>query len=140
MHYTCKYFEIRELVDPATHAALGDRAWQLLDAPLLQSLDALREAVGPITINNWAQGGSYSLSGFRPRTSDVGAEYSQHRLGRAFDLKFRDTTPQAVYQLILSEPGRWPGITTLENISATPTWLHVDGRNASGNPILIVNP
>lgn len=138
--YRPKHFEIRELVTPEVYMTRGEAAWQLLDPRGLIALDALREKFGPCTVNNWHLSGSYSESGLRSATSETGARYSQHKYGRAFDCKFKDASPREVYDYLLARPDEFPEITVVEDIEATPTWTHIDVRNADWAGIKVVKP
>ena len=140
MKYRPKDFEIRELVGPDIFQALGDRSWELLDARALMTLQTLRDELGPILINTWHVGGTFQESGLRSATTTTGAKFSQHRYGRAFDCKFKNVTPQEAYEYILANEKVFPYLTTLENINATPSWMHFDCRNHSRPGIWIVNP
>jgi hypothetical protein len=138
--YRPKYFGLRELVSADVYMTRGDAAWELLDPRVLVAGDKLREKFGPVTVNNWHRGGTYSQSGFRDPVTGVGARLSQHKRGAALDCKFRDTTPQAVYAYLLEHPDEFPEITVLEDIAATPSWLHVDVRAADWDGIRVVKP
>ena len=138
--YRPKYFKIQELVGPACHAARGDRAWELLQVDMLVSLDQLRRKFGPLTVNNWADGGQYRESGLRDFDTATGAKWSMHKFGGAADCKFRDAKPPEVSAYILANPAEFSFITTLENVQFTPTWLHFDCRNTDRQSIWIVNP
>lgn len=140
MIYRPRYFDLHELVCPEIFEARGQRAWELLDVYALITLDQLRERFGPMTVNDWYWGGQFKYSGLRPFTGGVGAEYSQHRFGRAFDLKPKDTTPQEMFTYIVERQDKFPHLRVLENIEATPTWLHFDVRNHTRSGIWIVNP
>ena len=136
-----KYFEDFELVGPEFIKTNLPVKW-FIDKELLSVLDALREEFGPITINNWKSGGQYKESGLRMPNTGTGASFSQHKFGKAADLKFKNHTVQDVYKAILANEAKWvaKGLTTLENITATPSWLHIDVRNTGSDKILIVNP
>lgn len=142
MSYRPEHFGIRELVPPDVYRDRGETAWQLLDDRALEMLDALRERFGPITVNTWAWGGGYTESGLRRAQTSTGAEFSQHKFGRAFDCKFDDVTPQKVSEYIQANPEKFPYITTLENTDFTQgtyrDWLHFDCRN--GERIRVVDP
>lgn len=140
MGYRCQHFSVYELVPPEVYQARGEKAWELLDPAALVTLDALRTHFGPVTVNDWRWGGSYKESGFRTAQSETGAVYSQHRYGRAFDCKFAETTPQAVYEYVLAHPEQFPHLTTLEDIRYTPTWLHIDVRNNERTGIRTIIP
>lgn len=138
MNYRPKHFQLHELIGPDVFDARGEAAWELLDPFLLMALDRLRGFFGPVTVNNWYWQGSYTESGLRSAQTATGARYSQHKYGRAADCKFRDVTPQEAFERIVANPDDFPTITCLEDVSATPTWLHVDVRNCER--IKVVRP
>lgn len=140
MNFRPRHFSLAELVNPDIFRDLGERAWDYLRPEGLQMIDNIRNRFGPVIINNWAIGGEYSESGLRQSDSKTGARYSMHKFGCAFDMKFQDATPQEVYDFILKHPDQFPEVTTMENIDATPTWLHADVRNHNRSGIWIVNP
>lgn len=140
MGYRCTHFRLEELVPPGVFAARGEAAWELLDPAALVTLDALRTHFGPIVVNNWHDGGAYKESGLRSFTSTTGAVWSQHRYGRAFDVKAAQATPQEVYEYILAHPDSFPHLSTLEDIRYTATWVHFDVRNNSQAGIRVVIP
>lgn len=135
-----KFFDVRELVTPEIFAARGEAALELLDARALYVLDALRDVFGPLTVNNWHRGGAYKESGLRAFSTTTGAEFSQHKFGRAFDCKFRDATPDEAFDYLLANAVDWPEITVLEDVAHTPTWLHFDVRNGDWKGIRVVKP
>jgi len=138
--YRPQHFDLQELVSPEIFEARGQRAWELLDTYLLVTLDQLREWFGPLTINDWQWGGKFKYSGLRPFTGGVGAEYSQHRFGRAADPKPKNVTPQEMHAAVLANPERVPHLRAMEAINATPSWVHVDVRNHTRPGIWVVNP
>lgn len=133
-------FDLVEYMPKAVFEQFGNRCTWFLDTKLINVVQLLRDQYGPITINDWHQGGNYEYSGFRPQWSSVGAAYSQHRFGRAADLKFANHTVKEVYEDIIDNKRIWleRGLTTLENVRHTPTWLHIDVRPSK--EFLIVNP
>jgi len=134
--YKCQFFDIKELVSSRVFDDRGQKAWALLDERALKTLDKLREVFGPVTINDWSWGGSNEFRGYREPDCRIGAKYSQHRFGRAFDCIFRDISADEVREYILQNPGEFPYITSIEmNVS----WLHFDVRNY-GPGILKFNP
>ena len=136
--YKCTHFKIYELVDPVTYNKYGQRAWQFLDPKALMLIDKLREVFGSCTINNWKWNGSYKWSGLRTPSCIIGASMSQHRFGRAFDLKFKNISAPEVRKAIKEDAGYWEaqGLCGMEN--KTPTWVHIDTRNV--DPIKFFNP
>ena len=139
MIYIPEHFIIEELVDPQTFKDRGQKAFELLDPLMLWTLDRMRENFGKISINTWKWGGQYKYSGFRPKNCVEGSYYSQHRLGRAFDLKLESYKPEEIRQAIKDDPDNeiFKYINCVEN--GTPTWLHIDGRHTQER-IKWVNP
>lgn len=135
-----KNYIIQELVTPEIFASRGQRAWELIDARAAQMLQALRDRFGPCTVNNWHNGGSYKESGLRDPSTKIGATYSQHKYGRAFDCKFRSATPHEVFDEVRRNHGKFQFITTLEDVTYSPTWLHFDTRLHDKGGIWVVRP
>ena len=146
MSYRPKYFALNELVPPDVIQARGEQAWQLMDERILRGADWLREKFGPCVINGKFGGKGFSESGLRNPLTTTGARWSQHKFGRAVDMKFLKVNVKEVYDYILANQpeARANGITTVENINATPSWLHCDCRllpeTFPSNGILVVNP
>jgi hypothetical protein len=102
-------------------------------------------------INNWHLKGKrpYIGRGTRPATyrPSGGAVFSQHYLAKAIDISSPDYTIPQIFTALMDNADRFKniGLTTIENIKATPGWLHVDCRNRIAgvhpeNDFLIVNP
>ncbi len=134
----CEHFKIYELVPPQVYKDRGQKAWELFDPKLLTAIDMLRETFGSATVNDWKWGGNFKWSGLRTNQCRIGAKYSQHRFGRAADMKFKNITPAEIRKAIRSDliGFKEMGVTCIEN--KTKTWLHVDVRNTI--PIKWVNP
>lgn len=135
MFYKPKYFQLEELIDPVTFKDYGQQAWEFLDDRLLVTIDLLREAFGPAIINNWNTGGKFQWSGLRTPRCTEGARMSQHRFGRAVDMKFTNISAEEVRTAIKSDPVWKARINCIENNVA---WLHVDFRNCDS--IKWINP
>ena len=137
-----KYFTIHELADPSIIKEVGEEAtWGQLDPQLFPALDWLREVIGPLRIN----GGWYKESGLRRKHTKTGSPRSAHKAGQAYDLKPMDktVTVRQMYAYILANESvaLYKGITELEDIAFTPTWLHVSCRpHTLGKRIRIVKP
>jgi hypothetical protein len=146
MSYRPKYFALNEVVYPGAIQARGEQAWQLMDERILRGADWLREKFGPCTINGKFNGKGFSESGLRDPFTTTGSKFSQHKFGRALDLKFHKVTCKEVYDYIIRNPGeaRDNGITTVEDINYTGSWLHCDCRllpeSFPDNGILVVKP
>jgi hypothetical protein len=140
VNFRPRWFDLDELVPPEIFEALGVRAWELLDPRALETLDAIRDTFGATTVNDWRDGGQFKESGLRSFESTTGARLSQHRFGRADDVKCKNATPAEVHAYILANPAKFPHITTLEALEATPTWVHFDTRLNATPGIRIVRP
>lgn len=149
-----KYFDIREFVHPRTWEESKQspaRCNWLIDPKVVRICDLVREISGvPVYVNNWlfykpGRGmKKYVSSGFRASWDSTGASYSQHRTGRAADVKPRGFTGRQTFELVMDNKERFlkAGLTTIENPDVTPSWLHLDVRPrlVGVADILIVNP
>ena len=137
-----RHFTVKELVPPSVYQARGEASIELMDDRIIMGADWLRDLFGAITVNGMFGGKVFTESGLRDPFTTTGAKYSQHKFGRALDLKFHKTTPQAVYAFIMAnqDEARKHGITTVEDIADTPTWLHISCQVHRGNGIRVVKP
>lgn len=135
-----KHFILQELVPKEIYEYLGDNSLWLIDKRLWTLIDFIRDYFAvPITINNWDSGGKFNESGFRLSNSKTGAALSQHKFGRAADLKFEGLTNyDGIRDVIIQNYPKFKeaGLTTIE--AGTETWLHVDIRNTNSDELLIV--
>lgn len=122
-------FQLKEFVDPATYTARGEKSIELIDLRIITLAQFCRDFFKTgIIINNWHMGGQYKESGLRSFETATGARFSQHKYGRAVDLRFHDLKCEDVRNVIRQN---WPlfkaaGLTTIEK--GTPTWVHADVR------------
>ena len=128
--YKCEYFKVHELVPPHVYDARGEKAWELLDKRLLQTLDRLRRRYGPMTVNNYYWGGDREWSGLRTSDSPYYSPYSQHTFGRAADCLFKTISVEQVRREILSTPNA-PEFELIGSIELDVSWLHFDVRNCN---------
>ncbi len=126
--YICKHFKIHELVPPRIQEKRGEKAWELLDERALITLDALRDRFGVATVNNYEYGGNRLWSGLRTPDSPYYSETSQHSLGKAFDVIFKNYEAEEVRKQILSNRSDFIHISGLE---LGVSWLHFDVRNTN---------
>jgi len=137
-------FDIREFVPPQIWNRFKEQSVMMMDPKVFDIAVLYRTYFDvPIIINNWFIGGPYMYRGYRPPRVNVGAEFSQHKTGRAFDCHSPNISPQEMYKMILKDPQLFmdAGLTTLEDISFTKTWLHSDCRIVTTTTdILIVKP
>ena len=139
--YKCNYFKIYELVDPLVFNSWGDKAWSFFKPEALMTLDAFREFYGvTVTINSWYWKGQFSNRGLRSPQSLVGATFSQHRFGNAFDLDVKGVPASKVREDILKYKNDvFPHITRLEDtLNGEPiNWVHFDCANVAERIVLL---
>lgn len=127
MQYKPTKFRTEELVSKSTYKARGEKAIQLLDPRLLETLDQLRTNLGkPITINNWIWGGGFQQRGLRTSDAPEYSKYSQHSYGRAADFDVKGMTPTQVRLHVIQNRHLYPHISFLE---CGINWVHIDVRN-----------
>jgi hypothetical protein len=108
----------------------------LLDERLIKSDQGLRNTFGPVTINNWWDGGERNWSGIRTPDSPYYSPTSQHTSGRASDKLFSRISAYEVREFIKAMHFSL-GITCIEdNVS----WVHSDVRWVKNNELLIIQP
>lgn len=134
-------FQPHELVCETVFNALnGNRQFilQLFNPKALVTLQAIRNKFGPTVLNTWrVERYGHSYRGFRMANCDVGATYSQHKLGNAFDCVFKHITVEEVREYILNHPEEFPHITAIE---ADVSWLHFDVRPGDWDGIKVFYP
>jgi len=134
-----KNFSLDEFLPPELYEMSPKAGIWFLDPRIISIAQFIRDRFGKaVTINNYLNGGHYINSGFRDPLCEVGAMFSQHKFGRAFDGKIEDVDPEEVRKDIIAnwDLYRTHGLTTIE--AGTPTWLHVDCRYTGLDSLLIV--
>ncbi len=135
-------FTLSEFIDKDTYRRFGDSSIWFIDRRVILIAQLLRDRLGlPITIN----GGQYNLSGFRPPQTKVGAKLSQHRFGRAIDVKIMGEPNKGANILredIIEnfEIYKKVGLTTIEHEDYAPNWCHCDTRWTNQDTLKIVKP
>ena len=132
-------FVIQEFVPEDIYDVFGDRSIWFVDPIIIKVAQFFRDRYNvPIIINDWHIGGKRNLSGFRPPYVKLGAKLSQHRMGRAVDLKWEGLDPDKVRQNIKDnqEDFMAVGVTAVEE--STDTWLHIDVRTTGLKEILFI--
>lgn len=135
-------FYLDEFIDPSTYISRGEKSIQLIDMRIVYACQYIRDHLGAITVNNWAKGGQFKESGLRSPFTKTGAKFSQHKYGRAADIKVAGKTPAEVHAFIKANEQffierQW--ITTMEELEDTPTWTHIDCRFTGLDHLLIVS-
>jgi hypothetical protein len=137
-------FYLDEFIPPDIYRARPDHGRSLLDPRVIWVAQWVRDTTGcPVYLNNWWHGGNLDERGLRSFKASTGAEFSQHKYGRAGDISVKGMSSREVFDMIQGHSAfflknGW--ITTLENWKMTPTWTHYDCRwTASAYQILIVD-
>ncbi len=123
-----KYFDIRELVSKDTYEQHGERAWEFFDRKAIDTLDFIRENTGlPVIVNDWKWGGENQYRGYRERDCKIGAKYSAHKDGKAFDFTVKGWTDEQTKKWLSDNAERLPYNIRIE-IEDTNTKVHFDTR------------
>lgn len=130
-----KHFEMYELVDRNTYMKFGDRAITLFNPHALEALDGLREFFNvPIMVNNWwgKDGQGMQYRGYRPENCPVGAQFSEHKKGNAFDCSVKGYTADEARKIILENQDN-SLLIRIMRMEADVSWVHFDcGRTPNG--------
>jgi len=154
MYKTKDWFKIEELVPKKIYDEFESRGklatlWTLFDDRALMSLDALKALYcpdEPVIVNNWPflidKDGGNHFRGARPwvckdkNGKNIGAEYSQHKFWRAFDVTFTGITAEEIRQDVLKmKPWQIEkkGLQYIRRFEKDVSWLHFDTGNAGNN-------
>lgn len=117
-----------------------DRFYRLVDPKIVSIAQFYRDYFGrEVVINNWHTGGNFSLRGWRPQDTKIGARFSQHKLGKAFDCNIKGLSDREVYETILKNKELFyeKGVRRLEDIRYTTGWLHTDIKETNELKIFI---
>lgn len=118
------------------------RFQQKLDERIIFAQQRLIERFGTMYLNDWKWGGDNDSRGWRPPEDPDGAEYSDHKYGRALDSVPQEVELKEIHLDIADNP-EWYldiGITTIESIEYATSWLHISNRWHSYDGILVVTP
>jgi hypothetical protein len=137
-YYTPRHFAVWEFVPMSLYKEKGDDALLVMDRRILETADQIREFFGvPVVINNWHECGERNESGFRFSQTSTGADYSQHKFGRAIDCLVGKLDAETVRRQILRNPRAFPHITVIED---GVDWLHADCRCVDSDSIVLIKP
>ncbi len=134
-------FFLHEFVPKIIYDKYGEKAKWFIRPEIIKLAQFYREFFQkPVYINNWFWSGPRHNRGFRTPNTTVGALYSQHKLGAAFDCNIKNMAPDEVRRIILANEQEFmrSGLTTLEDGQFAPTWIHSDIRPTGLSHILIV--
>lgn len=127
-YYIPSHFKVQELVPQSVYMDLGQGGLMLLDARILWTIDAIRDAYSvPVIVNNWGDGGPFDQRGFRTFV-DPKTRYSPHRFGRAVDLDIEGVTAEQ-FRGTVKAGGLKKELMYVTRIEDGVTWVHLDNVN-----------
>lgn len=139
-----QYFDLEEIVREDVLIQYGRNTNLLLsrfDPRLLETMVLIRKELGPITINDYAWGGSLDERGLRdndgPMVKSKGRPYlSAHVLGAAFDFDVEGMTANEVRAWLKENANRLPYKIRLERKynGHYISWVHLDVCDEPDNP------
>ena len=123
-----RFFDIRELVPKSVYEKLGESAWELLDRQAIDTLDFIKEKSGKtVIVNNWKWGGEDQYRGYRDRDCPIGAKYSAHKDGKAFDVTVKGWTDEQFEEWLKEHASELPYNIRIEQEN-TNSKVHFDTR------------
>lgn len=151
MQYKSRYFIIQELVCPHVFKKYGEVAWQFFDDKLLMTLDFIREALGPMYVNNWDMTEEerkklemplYDERGFRCIQCDLVKNaikeerlyVSSHMTGQGVDFNIEFLHASKVRLWIAGNFIKLPFPIRLEK---GVSWVHLDTRYAGNGKVVL---
>ena len=108
----------------------GAKLWMMFDNRLLLTLHEMRKEFGVVYLNNWYWGGPTQYRGWRPM--DYDSTLSQHKFGRAADMKFKNASAEAVRFAILASPYS-KAFKYISGLEMDVSWVHIDVGNRNRN-------
>ena len=135
-------FYLQEFIDPDTYKRFGSSSIWFIDKKIINLAQFIRERLGkPCTVNNWHSGSNRKHAGFDPPGGwRKATSLSQHRFGRAMDLKVKDVTADELREELKNNYSIYKrlGLGAIEDGAFAPTWCHIDVRETE--ELLIVKP
>lgn len=139
-------FILEEFIPKEIYDKWGESSIWFIDKRIITIAQFIRDRFDHIvTINNWHKGGTYNLSGLRPFDTSTGAGMSQHKFGRAIDVKmigrFENGADEIRNDIISNfDEYRAIGLTTIEDGAIATNWCHIDCRWTNQAGLFIVKP
>ena len=137
-----EHFILEEFINPETLKVEKENSLKLIDKRLIDIAEFIRVDLGlPITINNWHTGGQYHESGLRDKNTTTGSKLSQHKLGKAIDVKAAGYGGAEWYSYVKKNAKKLYdlGVRRIEDKSIATTWCHIDTKEHGGKFIQVVD-
>jgi hypothetical protein len=140
-----KNFDLWEFVSKKILAQGEKTALLTVDKRIITVAQAIRDDIDRgVFINTYNLGGHLENSGVRDFDTPIGAKYSQHKYGRAIDIKVPSMNHKEVVERIMKREMFFfnLGVRRIESLEATPTWIHIDlgVSNLDQSGIIIFKP
>lgn len=139
-----KNFYVQEFVHPVYMSTFKRSAGWYVSQWQIETAEFVRSFFGhkSMTINDYLWGGILKNRGTRPPNSQVGSYYSQHKMAMAIDFNIEGYAAEDLYNAIIDNQKQFikRGITTIESLKYTPTWIHLDGRITGNKKMNVVAP
>lgn len=126
-----EHFILQEFVPKGIWEKYGEKSIWFIDYRIVTIAEFFRNRYGKkITINDWTFGGKRNEAGLRYWNTATGASMSQHKFGRAIDMKWLQE--EMFMNIIRQDIKDWQkefmevGLTTIEE--GTDSWIHADCR------------
>lgn len=138
-----KNFYLNEFIPQSVLNQYGNSSIWFIDFKIVLISQFIRDYFNkPTYVNGIFEDVFYDESGFRSPYSNIGTYFSQHKFGRAADIKVLDHSPFEVKTCIKTEfksmhsKFRELGLTTMEK--DTHSWTHFDVRRTYQYDLFIV--
>ena len=120
-----KYFKAQEFVSPKIYDIFGELSWNFISPVMVEAANFIRDKAGVMVLIN---GVNYQYSGYREYDCPIGAKYSEHKFGRAIDIKLKYMTGRDIFNFVMKFEDELIaiGVTRIEDPEYTKTWLHLD--------------
>ena len=125
-----KNFSLGEFIHPLIFEWYGEKSIWFIDHRIITMAQFFRDRYEkPININGKYAGQTFTESGLRRFNTSTGAQMSQHKFGRAIDMRWYGMDTDEVREDIKNNKGLLmeAGVRAVEN--NTQTWIHLDCRN-----------
>jgi len=136
-------FFLDEFVTKRAYLTFGSRANLLFDPRLVEISQFIRNRLGSaVYLNNWYHGGPLQYRGWRPPFTTVGSKRSFHKLGRAIDMSSPKYSPKEILEIVRRNEAKLMslGLSRVEHIDHTPTWIHMDLAETGLDYIRVFKP
>ena len=144
-------FIIEEFVTPQLFKTIMktnnpiEEFYKYVDKSIVDIVQFIRTKTNKVVvINNWHKGGTFTLRGFRPKNTKIGAKLSTHKTGKAVDFDIVGMTDKEVKEFVIKHQKELYalGARRMESEDFADTWCHLDLKPVKGyeNKIYTFNP